>query len=190
MMNPQIGKIGVTSEYKVNGGRIAEDKNLPYACPFQVKYAGLLMDLKPAKSYDGDAGDYLVAVPCAAGKAPKGWSFKTSARTDLLIGASLQFYPIDSQLTGGGGTYATDENNFFPCTVVPMKVGALTGVPVASNTNIAINAEITSAADGTATTATSGDVVIGIAELPANNTGKAAGATFVKVRFVAPYTKA
>jgi hypothetical protein len=187
MINPALGKIGVTTTTTVNGGRIGEG-NFAYACPFQVKYAGLLMDLKPAVDYDSGSEGYLVAVPAAAGARVKGWSFKTTAITSNLTGAALAFYPLDADVAGSG--FATDEQLFTPVTVVPLIPDQLVGVPMSAAIDIALNAEIAAATGGFATTAASRDVVIGIAELAATNATGAAGAKFVKVRIVTPYTKA
>lgn len=191
MIPTNIGnQVGITSTYKVNGGRIAEDYNLPYLCPYQVKYAGLLMELAPSTDYDATAGTYLVAVPAADNVVPAGWSWKTSARTDLLVGAAIQFYPITSDLTGGSGTYAQDETKFYPCTVCPMKAGSLVGIPAAASVNIAMGDPLATATGGFVRPATSGDHVVGIAELPANNSTGTAGAIFVKVRLTDSYEMA
>ncbi len=187
MVMLQQNTIGVTVTKTVNGGRIGEG-NFAYPAPYQVKYAGLLMDLKPATDYDSDGKAQLVAVPAAAGARVKGWSFKTSARTDLLPGASLQFYPLDANLNGSG--YAEDEANFGVVTLVPLIPDQLVGVPAAASASIALNDEIACAGSGFASTATSGQVVIGQAEYACDNSTGAAGAKFVFVRINTPYTKA
>ncbi len=187
MINPALGKIGVTTTYKVNGGRIGEG-NFAYACPYQVKFAGLLVDLKPAVDYDSGADGYLVAVPAAKGANVKGWAFKTTAITSNLTGAALAFTPSDVAVAGSG--FATDELLFTPVTVVPLMNNQIVGVPVAAAVNIPLNAEIASAGNGFASVATSGDVVIGIAEFAADNSAGAAGAIYVKVRPNNSYTKA
>jgi len=186
MINPALGKIGVTTSTTVNGGRIGEG-NFAYACPYQVKYAGLLMDLKPAVDYDSGADGYLVTVPAATGAAVKGWSFKTTAITSNLTGATLAFYPLDADVAGSG--FATDEILFTPVTVVPLIPDQLVGVPIAAGINITLNAEIAAATGGFASIATTGNTVIGIAELAADNSLGAAGAKFVKVRINTPYVK-
>lgn len=191
MIPVNIGnQVGITTSYKVNGGLIAEDYNLAYLCPYQVKFAGLLMNFASCKTYDSTGGDYLVAIPAASNSVPVGWSWKTSARTDLLVGAALQYYPIEADLTGGSNTYAQDETKFYPCTVRPMKNGELVGIPAAANVNITLGAELAAATGGFVRPAVSGENVIGIAEIAVNNTGKAAGALFVKVRVTDTYAKA
>lgn len=179
--------IGVTITKNVQGGRIGGG-NFAYPSPYQIKYAGLLLDLKPATDYDSGGVSQLVGVPAAAGARVKGWAFKTTARNDLLPGASLQFYPLDANLGGSG--YAEDEKNFGRVTVVPLIPDQLIGVPVAQFASIALNAEIASAGSGFASTATSGQVVIGNAEYPVDNSTGAAGAKYVFVRVNTPYTKA
>ena len=109
MVMLQQNTIGVTVTKTVNGGRIGEG-NFAYPSPYQIKYAGLLLDLKPATDYDSDGKAQLVATPAAAGARVKGWAFKTTAITDRLPGATLAFYPLDANLNVSG--YAEDENNF------------------------------------------------------------------------------
>ena len=191
MIPTNIGnQVGITASYKVNGGRIAEDYNLAYLCPYQVKYAGLLMELAAATTYDSDGGSYLVAVPAGDNVVPEGWSWKTSARTDLLVGAAIQYYPIDADLTGGGNTYATDEVKFYPCTVCPLKNGELVGMPAYQGVNFALGDELATATGGFVRKATTGENVIGICEVPLNNSTGASGAYFVKVRVTDAHSKA
>jgi hypothetical protein len=191
MIPTNIGnQIGITYSTTVNGGRIAEDYNLAYLCPFQVKYAGLLLEFASAKTYDATGGEYLVVKPATANVVPAGWSFKTSARTDLLIGANIQFYPVTGDLTGGGNTYTEDETKFFPCTVCPMKNGELVGMPVYAGANLTLGAELACATGGFVRLATTGENVIGIAEIAANNSAGVSGAIFAKVRVIDTHTKA
>jgi hypothetical protein len=186
MINPQIGQIGITSTYTVNPGLIGRG-SFPYKTPYQLKYAGMPLEFASSKAYDASADDYLVAIPCGDGHAPKGWAWMTTARTDQLPGAAVAFRPLDADLNVSG--YATDEEKFAKITVYPMNAGDLVGMPVAASTSIAINAELSSGTLGFINTATSGDTVFGIAELAADNSTGLAGAICVKVRIVDQYTK-
>lgn len=188
MITKHPGSTGATRTYTVNGGLIGRG-NFSYETPYQIKWAGMVLDLAPAVGYDTGAAGYLVAVPCAAGASPKGWAWMTTARTDQLIGASTTFLPLTADLTGGGSTYAEDEEDFAKITVASLVEGELVGMPMAAGVVIPINSEIAAYGDGTVTFATTGDTVFAIAEFAATNSGGAAGATYVWTRIIERHVK-
>lgn len=179
---PRYGGVGFEPSYTVNGGRLAEDYNQAYPVPVQIKYAGLY--LKPAKSttYDATATPtYLVFIPCdTAGELPEGWSWKTTARTDQLPGASVSYLPLTSP--------ATSQNDFIAIAVCPIKEGEKIGVPVKGGQTILVGDEIAVAVGGFAKKAVTGDNVIGRAESNASTTVD--GQMYVAVKHISNYKKA
>ena len=188
--------VNATNTYTVNGGRIASGlKGHAYKTPYQIKFGALLLKKALSTTYDsGASATYAVAIPCGNGERPDGWAYTTTAKTDVLPGVfqlGLYFYPEDANLGSSG--YAEDEVYFTEISSMPLLVNEKVGLPVAASQTISVNSEIASAAAGLCKVATSGDVVIGLAE-EAVTTGATAISTsnvkFCAVKFCYPYTKA
>jgi len=179
---PRYGGVGYAPTYTVNGGRLAEDYNQAYPTPVQIKFAGLYLKMAKSTTYDATASPtYLVTIPCdTAGELPEGWSWKTTARTDQLVGAPVAFLPVTSP--------ATSQNDFIAIAVCPIKEGEKIGVPLKGGQTIAVGDEIAVAVGGFCKKAVTGDNVIGRAESAGAAT--ADGDIFIAVKHIANYKKA
>ena len=195
-MSINSNSIGYETIETIGGGRLSpivyEDG---YKTPYPIKFKGLLVKTALSSSYDATATPtYAVAIPCGAGERPVGYAFVSTRRTDQYGSMSLfdgldNYLPLPDDRTGGSSAYTQDEDKFAEVTVYPFVPGCTVGVPVLASTNIIVGAEIACAAGGFATTATSGNIVIGTAESPANNAAGASGAMFVRVKIGHFYTK-
>lgn len=167
-----------------------------YPSPYPIKFPGLLLKKALSTAYDATATPtYPVVIPCGNGERPVGYAFVDTANTALfgsyeLLAAADRWLPKVADRTGGGSTYTQDKNKFVAVPTTPLIPGQVIGVPVAASTSFTINDEVASAALGFAEVATTGDVVIGTAEIIVDNSTGAAGAAFVWVKVGHQYTKA
>jgi len=168
----------------IRGGRLIEAVNQAYKTPYQLKFAGLAVSLAKSSTYDADATPTVgVVVPCKAGERPRGWVYITTAAHNPLPGAAQTFLPGTEYMVATAdneGLYYTDNMSEFAVTsVAPYMPGEGIGVPLAAGQNIVIGDALAIANGGFYAKATSGNVVVGIAETAADNTTGAAGAKFV-----------
>jgi hypothetical protein len=189
--------LGYSTSETVNGGKLSPEIYFDgYKTPYPIKFAGLLLKTALSSAYDATATPtYPVAVPCGLGGRPVGFAYRTTRRTDQYGSQELfddldNYLPVVADRTGGSSEYAVSSAKFANASVRPLIPGQTIGVPVRAATNIIVGDEITSDASGFATVAVSGNVVVGLAESPANNAAGAAGAMFVRVKVGHLYTKA
>jgi hypothetical protein len=195
MMN--ASGLGYETTEVINGGKLSQMiYNDGYATPYPIKFQGLLLKSALSTSYDATATPtYAVAIPCGAGERPtSGYAFVTTRRTDQYGNISLfegldNYLPLPADRTGGSSAYTQDKAKFAEVTSYPFIPGATIGVPVIAGANIVVGNEIASASGGFATVATSGNVVIGVAESPANNVAGTSGAITIRVKVGHFYTK-
>lgn len=188
---PSYKDIGYRQSYTVHGGILAQDYNQTYPVPCQIKFPGLYM--KPGLSTDYDASAtpaFPVFIPCDTdGEVPEGWSYMTTAITNLPMNmvqfsAPIYFNPPTDVLNVRG--FATDSQDWVALSICPHKTGEKVGVPVKAGQDIVTGDPIAVAVGGFAKKAETGENVVGRAESDADNsaTGAVDGAIFVAVKHI------
>lgn len=164
--------------------------NMTYATPYQIPFAGMLLETdKLSSAYDADATPtQAVAVPAADGAYIDGWAYISTYKMHPFPKVPNILYPLTANVGDSG--YAEDYANWADVTVAPLIPGQLIGMPMYAGVSLDIGDEVCAATGGYIREAASTDWVVGKVEWPANNSAGASGAKVASVRVCHQFLKA